>query len=149
MPDSRPPRTARGFSLVELLTVASIIAIISAIAIPYLIQSQQAARYASAISSLRLIHSSEMTYRTFKGVYTDLATLGSSGQLSDSAIAAGEKSNYRFTVTPGADPSLSFTVDATPTITPALWNHYFIDQSGLIRSQAGAAATVASPLIRN
>ncbi|HEY0077111.1 MAG TPA: prepilin-type N-terminal cleavage/methylation domain-containing protein [Pyrinomonadaceae bacterium] len=147
MPDSRPPRTDRGFSLIELLIVASIIAVISAIAIPYLVQSQQAARYASAISSLRTIHSSQMTYRTVKGVYTDLATLGDSGQLSDTAIAAGEKSNYRFTVSLGADPTLSFTVDATPTITPTLWNHYFADQSGLIRFNAGAAATIASPLI--
>jgi type IV pilus assembly protein PilA len=51
-----------GFSLVELLVVVIIIAIIAAIAIPNLLASRRAANEASAISTLRTIHSAQATY---------------------------------------------------------------------------------------
>jgi|SRR5580765_6862236 len=52
----------KGFSLVELLVVVIIIAIVAAIAIPNLLASRRAANEASAISTLRTIHSAQATY---------------------------------------------------------------------------------------
>lgn len=150
MPPKSTPRILpqqQGFSLIELLIVCVLIGIISAIAIPYLVQARQAARSASAVNSLRVIHSSEVTHRTVKGTYADLATLGSSGQLADTNIAAGEKSEYGFVLTLGADPTREFSVNATPVITPAIWNHYFIDETGVIRFEAGTAADKTSPVV--
>src|SRR5687767_15515591 len=85
-------KNQKGFSLVELLVVVIIIAIVAAIAIPNLLASRRAANEASAISSLRTIHSAEVTYFATSGAntnYGDLAALGTA-DLIDSALRSEE-----------------------------------------------------------
>src|SRR5207302_6143781 len=67
----------KGFSLIELLIVVAIILIIAAIAIPNLLRSKMAANEASAVGSLRSLHTACITYSTTYGSYpTALANLG-------------------------------------------------------------------------
>src|SRR5829696_291265 len=99
-------KNQKGFSLVELLVVV-IITIIAAIAIPNLLASRRSANEASAISSLRTIHSAQATYQATQGNntdYGDLAALSAATSpdpngLIDTALASGSKSGYSFTVT--------------------------------------------------
>src|SRR5688500_12516054 len=99
-----------GFSLIELLIVVEILGIIMAIAVPNLLASRRAANEGSAVSSMRTIHSCQMTYKATTGVgdYGDLPTLALA-TLTDVVLGSGSKSGYNFVVTPtpvGTIPAL-------------------------------------------
>jgi prepilin-type N-terminal cleavage/methylation domain-containing protein len=140
-------QSERGFSLIELLIVVVVIGIIAAIAIPYFERAKQPANAASAVNSLRLIHSGEVSYRTLHGKYADITALASAGNLDDGHLRNGQKSNYVFKITPAADPASNYEATAAPLFEPTVSDYYFVNATGVIHVQAGAAATDASPPI--
>jgi len=156
----------RGFSLIELLIVVAIILIIAAIAIPNFMRSRIAANQASAIESLRVIGTAEVTYSvTYGGTYSStLAQLGPppSGTLATSAnaglidetLAGGTKSGYVFTYSPGPVDTLgnvdSYSLNANPstfTVTGSVY--YFTDQSHVIRGNFSATAGSTDSAVAN
>jgi len=143
-----PSPGTKGFSLIELLVVVAVILIIAAIAIPNFISSRMRANEASAAQSLRNICTAQMVYSTTWGVgFADtLPKLSGNGvvvdqnnaELIDSVLAAGLKSGYVFTLTPGAtDPNgnlLSFTLTADPQVAGTSGvRHFYSDQTSSIR----------------
>src|SRR5438034_8288363 len=71
-------RFQRGFSLIELLIVVSIILIIAAIAIPGLLKARISANQASAVESMRTIMTAESSYQSsFGGYAPTILALGS------------------------------------------------------------------------
>lgn len=135
-------RDERGFSLIELLVVIAIIGLVAALAVPNLKRARQQALSASAIQSMRTITTAEALYeRKFKK-YAVLLDLSPEGTL-DTHLATGVKSHYSFDILLAAD-EVHYTVTATPILDPTEMNHYFTDQSAVIRFNYGGPADAGS-----
>jgi prepilin-type N-terminal cleavage/methylation domain-containing protein len=151
------PRHEEGFSLVELLIVVAIILIIAAIAIPSLIRSRIAANQASAIESLRVLGTSEVTYAaTYGNGYTaTLAAMGSppsgtipnasAAGLIDDLLVSGIKSGYTFSYTPTlldiTGRYNGYTLLANPiTVGVSGIDFFYEDETHIIRMNATAQA---------
>jgi type IV pilus assembly protein PilA len=143
-------RRRRGFSLIELLIVISIILIIAAIAVPKMNNQLMASHEMAAIRQVTTIHQAETQYYSQFGKYAEtLVELGppASGAASPAAadlipkvLADGKNSGYVFTVAATAVPE---TFNSTGRRT------FFSDQSLVIRnSWSQEVATVQSPEIK-
>jgi prepilin-type N-terminal cleavage/methylation domain-containing protein len=124
----------RGFSLIELLIVVVIIGVIASIAASFFFASKRSANEGSSLSSMRLLHSAQVTYSqgvgageyagdTGAGTLTGLTMLNSAG-LIDGGLASGSKSGYvlvtgREASTPGA--AAQFFVSAIPATSGAVF----------------------------
>jgi type IV pilus assembly protein PilA len=156
-------RRQKGFSLIELLIVVTIILIISAIAIPNLMRSKMSANEAAAIGALKTLTESAVMYsNSYGGFPHSIANLGPSGggpgasstaaDLIDSGLATGVKSGYRFTFSvTGSDAAgnvVSYAVTAVP-VTPGSTGQrsFYTDQSGTIRVSPSGTADSSSPPI--
>jgi prepilin-type N-terminal cleavage/methylation domain-containing protein len=153
----------KGFALIELLVVVAVIMIVAAIAIPNLLRAKGAANSTSAVSTLKTINTAEQMYFTSCATYApDLLALGppstagatpgctdaAPADLVDAVVAGlsatNAKSNYILTYAAGTANG-SYTILADPdTSIPLNPNHYFTDQSGVIRLSVGSAAGVTS-----
>jgi len=150
-------RSAKGFSLIELLIVVAIILVIAAIAIPSLLQARMSANEASAVGALSAIKSAEVAYDTAYptvGFSPDITTLGGAtpctpsstsaclvdSQLSGSTPGSGGKSGYVFLatgiMTAGALNNSAFVAAAAPVLAHSTGNHdYCSTNDGVLRSQ--------------
>ncbi|MCU1306857.1 MAG: putative Pilin, type [Acidobacteriaceae bacterium] len=152
-----------------MLIVVAIILVIAAIAIPNLMKARIAANQASAVSSLRTVVTSNTNYHTtFAGFSPSLLALGAPNPavcigappsptqaclidsvLANASTAATAKSGYFFTYNPvgalsptGTVPDYTVNADASsPNVTGNM--HYWVDQTGVIRSNNLAAASNA------
>ncbi|HML16719.1 MAG TPA: prepilin-type N-terminal cleavage/methylation domain-containing protein [Bryobacteraceae bacterium] len=147
----------RGFSLIELLIVISIILIIAAIAVPKMNKQLMLAREQAAIRQITTIHQAETQYYSQFGRYAaNLTELGppASGAAGPAAadiipknLADGKNTGYIFTV---AGTATGYSITAVPE---AFGNSgsrtFYSDQTLVIRQNFTAEpATATSPELR-
>jgi len=139
--------------------------IIAAIAIPNLLRARIAANEASAIASLRTLNTAAITYSATyaKGFPLVLSELGppagngapdaNAAGLIDEVLASGTKYGYVFTYTPGerdADGRVkTYAIHADPITSSTGQNHFFTDQTCVIRKERYDPANEQSPIWGN
>ncbi len=156
-------RKQKGFSLIELLIVVAIILIIAAIAIPNLLRARIAANESSAVSSVRTINTSEVSYNSAYptvGYSATLDDLGSGGTcptpptqtqacLVDDVLAITKvKTGYTFTyqVTAGTGPNVGYEVEGNPTaINQSGVRSFCSSADAVIRFQASGGGLLTCP----
>jgi len=153
-------RNQKGFSLIELLIVVTIILIIAAIAIPNLMRSKIQANETAAVGALKALTESALLYsNSYGGFPHALSDMGpaaggsgassASADLIDSVLASGVKSGYRFNYVAGTtDPAgnvQSYGITAIPVVPGSTGQRsFFTDQSGTIRNTSSGTADAAS-----
>jgi hypothetical protein len=140
------------------------ILIIAAIAIPNLLRSKMVANGAAAVGSLRTLHVAATTYYSAydHGYPAALENLGppaagkeneERANLIDSALASGRKSGYVFlyraTRLQDSTAPLGYTINADPAVDGSTgMRHFFLDQTGVIRSEMYRPASANSPPLK-
>jgi type IV pilus assembly protein PilA len=147
----------RGFSLIELLIVISIILSLAAIAIPNAHKQLMLAHEQAAIQEITTIHKAETQYQAIYGRYAQsLAELGPPATGADGAAAAniipkgladGTKSGYIFTL---AGSPTGYSISAVPeAFGKTAGRTFFSDQTMVIRQNVTAEpASVSSPELK-
>jgi hypothetical protein len=118
---------------------------------PEFLRSRIAADHASAIESLQTLNAAAVTYaNTYgEGYPPALAALGppprgagadpNASGLIDEVLASGTKHGYVFTYTPGGENAqgivITYTLRADPISSSTGTNHYFTDQTCVIRQE--------------
>jgi type IV pilus assembly protein PilA len=153
MSDRRTASAARrGFSLIELLIVISIILIIITMAVPKFNQAKRFANETGAITAIKSIHEAQVQYQSQYGRFAaSLAELGppqsgaaspAAADLIDATFAAGVKSGYRITVTGNQS---GYTVNANPeTFGTTGTRTFYSDQTMVVRANDGAEPATAT-----
>jgi type IV pilus assembly protein PilA len=167
-------RSQRGFSLVELTIVITIIMIIAAISIPNLLRARQSAYEASAAGFMHTVQTEQIAYRTTHGSYArsfsqlpGIAALTSSGSASGTSGISGSGGQVVITDSDGLSggtgggatstiirQSYIFTMSkasdeewhvyATPILERQAGQYFYTDESGAVKSQKGAPPSIDS-----
>lgn len=142
--------TEDGFTLLELVFVTALIAIIAAIAIPMYSSFIQKARETAVVAYLDKAQKAQELFRieslsnSYSSSFDELETTG----MIEPAVGPATRIQQEYQVTLAAGIVAGapvWSVTATPLSGIPSAKHFYIDQTGIVRYNVGAAATAGSP----
>lgn len=128
----------KGFSLIELLLVVTIIGIVAAIAIPAFQKGLWAAENSRAVANLRTINSTQVAFFTQRSRFGRLPELQTilNGGLGTTVVDRVVRGTYTFEMSPvtptDAELATQFTITATRAVGTDTVYRYELTQSGKI-----------------
>ena len=138
-------KNEKGFSLIEILIVVTVLGVLMALAVPGLRRAKQNAQMGSAVQSMRIFTTAQALYYKRYNIYGTLTDLGTE-KIIDSVLASGDKQEYDFLITVGATGK-TYTGTGTPQQDIPRMDFFFVDESTVVRFKKGSAADVTSPPI--
>lgn len=148
-------RSARGFTLVEIMIVVAIIALLAAIAIPNVLRGRTTANESAAIGNLRALVSSLEMYRSVNSEYpnpwSDMYPTGGVPAFGPPSFETGMGNSvqgYDYAYSPlSSNGAYNITADPT-TVNRTGTRAFYVDETGTIHHCTGAnGATNASQTI--
>jgi prepilin-type N-terminal cleavage/methylation domain-containing protein len=140
-------RVRSGFTIIEILLVATLIAVIVAVAIPGYHRAKRSANESAALTGLRTLNTASEQYRVRFGTYASQLTDLRDAQFVDSVLGnagvAPGKSGYLFEY---QGTESTWLARARPVLAGFTGERYFfIDQRGVIHFSETGAATESDP----
>lgn len=130
----------RGFTLIELMVVVSVVAIVAAMAIPILRSARKTGNEANAIAALRTGAQAEEGIRVRTGRYGTMADMVAFGFI-DETYLNDPRHGYSLSH-PSAPDRFGFTIEADPRTPGETGDRWFmVDETGVIRFSTTATAT--------
>jgi prepilin-type N-terminal cleavage/methylation domain-containing protein len=128
-------RPQRGFTLLELICVMSVICALASFAIPRMLETRRAAYESRAHNYLRSLHQAETLFHSRTGRFATYPELRTAGFLPEAP------SPYAVDVTLDAS---GYWSSAIPSDRPAEFRHFYVDETGVVRYAVGTPASDAS-----
>lgn len=123
----------RSFTLVEIMIVVAIISALAAIAIPFLLRVRLNTNESAAVSAIKTLSSSAVSYRAVNNSYPAiLASLSNANPpYIDAVLGNGAKQGYDFSLTGSTN---IFTATGRPQdFGTSGVRSFFVDESGVVR----------------
>ena len=139
-----PARPRDGFTLIELMIVVAIIAVISAVAIPNLLNAKKSAAEARIIGALHTLVSANEQFRTRFGTYAPTTdALVQTGYFPDRS--ANQDPRVVAVIYVGVQQGWAIQVNPLDVLTGI--RSFYCDVTGVIRfSSTGPATSASQPL---
>lgn len=137
-------RNRAGFTLIELMIVVTLIAVISALALPALQSSRRRGNEANAVGALRTMSNVQEMSRSRTGSYSTIPELIALGYIDDT-FGQATRNGYGYQM-PGAPSNFAYQIQADPSAPGDTGDRFFyIDNSNVIRFSTGGTANSTSP----
>jgi prepilin-type N-terminal cleavage/methylation domain-containing protein len=128
----------KGFSLIELLLVVTIVGILSTIAIPSLLSARDAAEAAETVGTLRTMHTTQIAYHFHNDRYGRLNELNSwAGSSLGTTVGRNlRKGNYEYLGFPSSRNSLKtrYTIISVKFTNGRPISAYIMREDGVIET---------------